>query len=113
MLVTARRLTNLESLATAKTVQPRQFCRKWFNATEEDEQVYGYRAKCVKLLSQIIGVEPHTISSKWGAGIDFEKMPEQYQRTLAYANSLREIYDNVSQDGHLMEVILDRLKKAP
>lgn len=112
MLVKSRRFAKLESLKTVKTVQPREFCQKWFNATERDEQLRGYRAKCVKLLSQVVGIESHTISSKWGSGLDFEKMPEQYQKTLAYANSLREIYDNVSQDEHLMDLILERLNKS-
>jgi hypothetical protein len=68
------------------------------------EDSRGYRAECVRLLSRILGVNTETISSKWGSGIDFEKMPEQYEKTLSYANSLREIIDAAGRNPDLAQI---------
>ncbi|MGE5659721.1 MAG: hypothetical protein ACM37W_24270 [Actinomycetota bacterium] len=107
MLIQNKRCVRLEAL---QTVKPREFCRLWFNSLEEDEQVRGYRAKCVLLLSRILGVKPETISSKWGEGIEFDQMPEQYEKTLAYANSLREIIDAAGKNPDLADLIIERMK---
>lgn len=107
MLTRTKRYINLESI---RTVKPREFCKRWFNATDDDEQVRGYRAKCVNLLSRILGVKPETISSKWGEGIEFEQMPETYQKTLAYANSLREIVDAAGNNPDLADLVIERMK---
>lgn len=76
------------------------------------ERARGYRAECVRLLSRILGVKPETINSKWGEGIEFERMPEQYEKTLAYANSLREIVDALGKNPELAEIIIERMKKS-
>lgn len=109
MLTRTKRFINLETL---QTVKPREFCRLWFNANDDDEQVRGYRAKCVQLLSRILGVKPETISSKWGEGIEFNQMPEQYEKTLAYANSLREIIDAAGKNPDLADLIIERIKSS-
>jgi hypothetical protein len=100
---------NLEKFV--KPVKPREFCRLWFDADEEMENTWGYRAECVRLLSRVLGVRPETISSKWGEGIEFEKMPEQYEKTLAYANCLREMADAAGKDPALAEIIIERIKR--
>ena len=95
-----------------KPVKAREFCRLWFNANAQMEATRGYRAECVRLLSRILAVQTETISSKWGSGIDFEKMPEQYERTLAYANSLRSILDAAGNNPELSNIIAERLKQS-
>ncbi|MCC5619430.1 hypothetical protein LC605_31095 [Nostoc sp. CHAB 5836] len=74
-----------------EVLQPREFCRIFFGishlSTEdivEYESESGYRKKCVKLLAKVTGRGERTVRS-WGAGIKFEKMPECYKLTLAYA----------------------------
>jgi hypothetical protein len=93
-----------------KPVKAREFCRLWFGADAQMEAARGYRAECVRLLSRILAVQTETISSKWGSGIDFDKMPEQYERTLAYANSLRSILDAAGNNPELSDIIAERLK---
>ncbi len=95
----------------AKPVKPREFCRLWFGADEAMENTRGYRAECVRLLSRVLGVRPETINSKWGEGIDFEKMPDQYEKTLAYANCVREMADAAGKDPALAEIIIERIKR--
>ena len=95
-----------------KPVKAREFCRQWFDADAQMEATRGYRAECVRLLSRILAVQTETISSKWGSGIDFEKMSEQYERTLAYANSLRSILDAAGNNPELSSIIADRLKSS-
>jgi len=95
-----------------KPVKAREFCRLWFDADAQMEATRGYRAECVRLLSRILAVQTETISSKWGSGIDFEKMPEQYERTLAYANSLRSILDAAGSNSELSNIIAERLKQS-
>lgn len=92
-------------------MKPRQFCKLWLDADEEMEAARGYRAECVRLLARILKVQTDTISSKWGPGVDFDAMPEQYEQTLAYANSLRSILDAAGNNSELSEIIFDRLKK--
>ncbi len=98
---------NLEQIV--KTVKPREFCRLWFDADEEKEKSRGYRADCVRLLSRILGVQTETVNSKWGEGIDFEKMPPHYEKTLSYANCLREIVDVASKNPELADILLERM----
>lgn len=100
------------SLDKVKPVKAREFCKLWFGADAQMEATRGYRAECVRLLSRILAVQTETISSKWGSGIDFEKMPEQYERTLAYANSLRSIIDAADSNPELSSIIADRLKQS-
>ena len=102
---------NLEQIV--KPVKPREFCRLWFGADEEMEKSRGYRAECVRLLSRILSVKPEIISSKWGEGIEFEKMPVQHEKTLSYANSLRDIIDAAGKNPELVNIIIERIKKSP
>ncbi|MCW6051305.1 hypothetical protein K4039_14695 [Lyngbya sp. CCAP 1446/10] len=95
-----------------KPVKAREFCRLWFDADAQMESARGYRAECVRLLSRILSVQTETISSKWGSGIDFEKMPEHYERTLAYANSLRSILDAAGNNEELASIVTERLKQS-
>lgn len=91
-------------------MKAREFCQRWFKATEEDEQIRGYREKCVVLLAQVLRVRENTIQ-RWGKGIDFENMPEQYEVTLAYADIIREMLEAVSTKTDMVELVLNRLHK--
>lgn len=73
-------------------MKPRQFCRLWFNATEEDERARGYRKQCVKLLARVIGLEEDTVE-RWGSGIEFPGMPAQYENTLSYAMTIKRMLE--------------------
>ncbi len=99
---------NLEQIV--KLVKPREFCRLWFGADDEMERSRGYRAECVRLLSRILNVKLETINSKWGEGIEFDKMPPQHEITLSYANSLREIIDAASNNPDLANIIMERMR---
>jgi len=93
-------------------MKAREFCRNWLGADDSTESVRGYRAECVRLLSRVLKVQGETISSKWGAGLDFPGMPEHYEQTLSYANSLRAIIDAVSNSPELSEMVNDRLNRS-
>lgn len=76
-------------------MKARDFCREWFGVDPEQERVWGYRRRCVELLSRVIGLEQDTIE-RWGSGVDFDKMPSQYENTLAYAIALKRVMDATS-----------------
>ncbi|MDF5730485.1 MAG: hypothetical protein PUP92_21290 [Rhizonema sp. PD38] len=72
-------------------VTPREFCRIWFGLADlpseeiwESETETGYRAGCVKTLAIVTGLKERTVR-KWGTTLEFERMPECYRLTLAYA----------------------------
>lgn len=92
-------------------VEPREFCRNWFEADEEMEASRGYRSKCIDLLSKVTGVSPVTIDNKWGGGIEFQKMPAMYQKTLAYADTIRHTLSSIRDDAELLEAVLEYLKR--
>ncbi len=94
-----------------RCMQPREFCKRWLEANDDDEQQRGYRARCVRLLSEVTGVATETINSTWGAGIDFPKMPEQHGKTLAYADLVREmIAAGVRSHPDILDRVLSYLK---
>jgi hypothetical protein len=88
-------------------MQAREFCRRWFKATPEQEMERGYREKCVNLLSQILKVRPNTIQ-RWGKGLDL-KTPESYAVTLAYADIIRELIEATHQGTDLLKLVLENL----
>ena len=93
----------------SQQMKAREFCRRWFKSSEEDEQVRGYREQCVVLLSKVLRVRENTIQ-RWGSGLDFEKMPEQYEVTLAYADIIREMIEAVSTKTDMLTLVLDKLQ---
>jgi len=93
----------------SQQMKAREFCQRWFKATPEDEQVRGYREKCVALLSKVLRVKENTIQ-RWGKGIDFENMPEQYEVTLAYADIIREMIESVSSRTEMLDLVLNKLE---
>lgn len=105
-----KKYVSLENTLGASSVKPREFCSRWFNATPEDEQERGYRAKCVQLLSRILKVKSETVNQKWGSGIDFAAMPPQYEVTLTYADTLRSIFITVNRNPDLVELVSECLK---
>jgi len=96
-----------------RTMEPREFCRRWLNADEEIESARGYRSKCVDLLSRVTGIDRETINSKWGAGIEFAKMPKQYQKTLAYADMIREMLaSGAKAHPDILDMVMEYLKQS-
>ncbi len=91
-------------------MKPREFCREWFSASEEDEKAWGYRKKCVQLLADIIGLEVDTVE-RWGSGVEFAKMPPQYERTLAYAVSIKRMVEAAgSGDRKILDAVINVLR---
>lgn len=112
----------VRSVPIPTRMQPREFCREWFSRpgdTEVDrddrEQERGYRQKCIELLSNTTGVSQEGVD-KWSKGpkeenLNFSGMPAQYQRTLAYAISLKRVAEAVSSsDPYLFRMIMKRLE---
>ena len=69
------------------------FCERWFgldqltNAEKEKaKNAWGYRAKCVRLLSSVLRKPENTVD-KWGSR--FERMPKDLESALIYADSIR------------------------
>ena len=93
----------------SQQMKAREFCQRWFKATAEDEQERGYREKCVVLLSKVLRARENTIQ-RWGSGLDFERMPEQYEVTLAYADIIREMVEAVSTRTDMLSLVLDKLQ---
>lgn len=87
------------------------FCDRWHRldqlSNEERSKArskHGYRAKCVRLIAAVLRVEESTVNS-WGAR--FERMPEHYQTSLAYADVIRQNLQ-ASADTSLLDLFLDQ-----
>ncbi len=72
-------------------INPRMFVRCWLgieNLSQEQimviEKRRGYRARCVQLIAKVLALDPHSVEL-YGAGLDFEKMPERNKQKLAIA----------------------------
>lgn len=93
-------------------IHPRYFCRRWFGLIDENgnsvyteqeiqeiEVEHGYRARCIHLIAQILGVKHNTVE-RWGKGVEFNKIPSerrhQYQKYLFYVEILRFLLANMS-----------------
>lgn len=63
---------------------------------------YGYRAKCVRLLSAVLRVKESTVTT-WGE--NFERMPEHYKTALLYADVIRQTLSASNSRG-LLELYL-------
>ncbi|WP_155960620.1 hypothetical protein [Fischerella sp. PCC 9605] len=92
-----------------KQMEPREFCQRWFKSTADQEQVRGYREKCVDLLAKVLKVKANTIQ-RWGSGLDFEGIPEQYKATLSYADIIRTIIEATNAEPELVELVVESLK---
>jgi hypothetical protein len=73
-----------------KDVEPRQFLRYCFGINKlcaemilEEEISFGYSAKCVNLLSKILGIQKKTVRG-WGDNPNFEDMPQHARTTCSY-----------------------------
>lgn len=97
-------------LAIARTMEPREFCRRWYEADEEMEATRGYRARCVELLARVTGVNEETVNSKWGSGVDFPNMPAYYKKTLAYADTVRLVFAALRSQPEILELVMDYMK---
>jgi hypothetical protein len=85
------------------------FCRRWFNATEEQQQARGYKARCNELLVKVLGVNIDAVK-RWGS--HFEKMPDYHKRTLSYADTLREVIEATGKHEEFLVEVLQRIEKA-
>jgi type IV secretory pathway protease TraF len=91
-------------------MKPREFCRAWFHATPEAEETRGYRRQCVKLLAEVIGLEEDTVE-RWGSGLAFPGMPSQYENTLGYALTIKQMLEAAGSQRSLFETVLEQMKK--
>lgn len=93
-------------------MKPRQFCRLWFNVSEEDEKARGYRTQCVNLLSRVIGLEKDTID-RWGSGVEFPGMPDQYENTLGYALTIKRMLEEGGKSQReIFQAVLQELEDS-
>lgn len=90
-------------------MKARQFCDRWLRPTEEEINERGYRQKCVNLLSEILGVTPNAVH-RWGSGLEFEGMPAPYEKTLAYADLIRQLLESTASQTDLMDILADQLR---
>ena len=85
-----------------------EFCRRWFSATEHDQETRGYKARCNELLVKVLGVNIDAVK-RWGSR--FERMPDYHKITLSYANALREVIEATGKNQELLGEVLERSKK--
>jgi len=83
------------------------FCRRWFNATEEEQEARGYKARCNELLVKVLGVNIDAVK-RWGSR--FERMPDYHKLTLSYADTLREVIEATGKQENFLVDVLERLK---
>ena len=120
-LIFQKKLDNLttEILKTSTKFQqgihPRLFCRRWFGfevvnengrprftkgQIEAMESEYGYREKCINLLSKLLKIKPNTIH-RWGKGVSFDKIPveklRRYEIYLGYIDAIRVITTSLTE----------------
>ncbi|NET37677.1 MAG: hypothetical protein F6K19_37610 [Cyanothece sp. SIO1E1] len=91
-------------------MKAKEFCQKWFKPTAEEVQARGYRERCVALLARVLKVKEGTIQ-RWGSGIDFENMPEQYEVTLAYADIIRDMIESTYNRTDMIHAVLEQLRE--
>ena len=92
----------------SQSMEAWDFCRRWFNATEEEQDARGYKARCNELLVKVLGVNIDAVK-RWGSR--FERMPEYHKLTLSYANTLREVIEATGKHEDFLVEVLERLKK--
>lgn len=111
-------------------IHPRIFCRRWFGLedtkengrprfTEEQilamESEYGYREKCINLISQLLKIKPNTVH-RWGKGVSFNKIPndkrQKYEIYLGYIDAIRVITTSLDKlDEASLSRVLQQLEK--
>lgn len=91
-------------------MKAREFCQRWYKSTADEELTRGYREKCVTLLARVLRLRENTIQ-RWGSGLDFEKMPEQYEVTLAYADIIREMIEATYTQTDMIQSVLEQLQE--
>lgn len=72
-------------------MEPREFCKLYLARSPYEEEEWGYRAKCVRFLAQVLDVAPLTIDRNWGYGLDFGKTPTWAKRQLSYLHRLAQL----------------------
>lgn len=104
-----RRRREVVDALLSQRVKPEVFCERWFGATPDDKESWGYRAKCVKLLSKVLGIRDSVISNQWGPGYTFEKMPPQHEVTLQYADIVRQMIQASAEAPDILDAVLERI----
>jgi hypothetical protein len=73
-----------------EAIEPRKFCRIWFgidtlppDEIAERETETGYRKRCIKLISTVLGLQERTVRG-WG-NLNFPRMPYCHKLALSYA----------------------------
>jgi hypothetical protein len=110
---------------------PRAFCRQWFGLERthqnghlcytkeqilEIECEYGYRERCIRLMSKILKIKSNTIQ-RWGKGVSFDKIPpeqrEKYEACLGYFNLIRLILICIYElDQEILEKLLTKIENS-
>ncbi|MBE9039356.1 hypothetical protein IQ235_00915 [Oscillatoriales cyanobacterium LEGE 11467] len=81
-----------------------EFCLNWFDVPPEDrdQPERGFRAKCVRELSELLSLEQNTID-QWGKRL--ENMPARYQRELGRIHSLKAIAIEIAKYPELRRIL--------
>jgi hypothetical protein len=89
-----------EDFLHTQQISPRIFVRCWLGIDSlpaeqiaNIEKKRGYRARCVQLISRILGIDSHAVEL-YGSGLEFEKMPKRNRQKLAIALLARESVQN-------------------
>jgi hypothetical protein len=90
-----------------------EFCERWYgldllepDLRDEARQVRGYRAKCVRLLCVVLQKEERTVNN-WGS--QFERMPADFEVTLAFVDAIRLQIAHLPED--LIDLFMERYKR--
>ena len=81
---------NLSRAVKIKPLTAKEFCKKHLARSPYDEEEWGYRTRCVRFLSQVLGCSERAVKS-WGNGLEFSRMPDWACRQLAYLDALAEV----------------------
>ena len=103
----------LDVLRLLIRMRAEEFCERWYGldllepeSREEAKQVRGYRAKCVRLLCIVLQKEERTVNN-WGA--QFERMPTDFEVTLAFVDAIRLQIAHLPED--LVNLFMERYKR--
>lgn len=95
----------LIALRDLELLDAQTYCDRWHGLDHlsdldqlQARSKYGYRAKCVRLLSAVLRVKESTVTT-WGE--HFERMPDHYKPALLYADVLRQTLSASNQSGWL------------
>jgi hypothetical protein len=85
-----------------------EFCREWYQPTEEEETSRDYKGRCNKLLARVLSQSEESVK-RWGSR--FERMPQNHKQTLSYIYSLRKVLEITSAHKDILASVLEQLRK--